>query len=93
MSTELFNACCRVDGNSGATQGAYFHAHRNQDGMWATAAAMPRCREDSGRPAAYVALNGEALVRCGDARSTWICRNVFCRRAAMLCQIIVSKDQ
>ena len=60
--SRLLHACCRVDGNSGATQGAYFHAHRNQDGMWATAAAMPRCREGSGRPAAYVALNGEAHV-------------------------------
>ena len=73
--SEPLDARCRVDGNSGDTQGAYFHAHRNQDGMWATAAAMPRCREGSGRPAAYVALNGEAQLAERNTWSMWICRN------------------
>ena len=87
-ASRLLHARCRVDGNSGTTQGAYFHAHRNQDGMWATAAAMPRCRDGSGRPAAYVALNGEAQLI---GSNTW--SNVNQRISALLagCQAVPSR--
>lgn len=48
----------RLDAATGATLGMYFHAHRNHDGMWVAGTELPRDRDGSGRPAAFVALHG-----------------------------------
>lgn len=48
----------RVDAETGRTVGMYYHAHRNHDGVWLPARVMPRDKQGSGRPAAYVAYHG-----------------------------------
>lgn len=48
----------RLDAATGRTLGMYYHAHRNHDGVWLPAEAMPRDSAGSGRPVAYVAFHG-----------------------------------
>lgn len=48
----------RLDAGTGRTLGAYYHAHRNRDGVWRPARDLPRAKDGSGRPVAYVALHG-----------------------------------
>lgn len=51
----------RLDADTGRTLGMFYHAHRNHDGVWLPAEAMPRDARGSGRPVAFVAFHGAAL--------------------------------